>query len=61
MTSLSSDDRNLVHLSDEELAKAWSLWFTLAQATNDGDPPYTHGVFVNYTNEDLKAWSEDPG
>ena len=25
---------------------AWDLWFDLAQATNDFDPPYTHGVFM---------------
>ena len=45
MQMLSDDDRDLQGLSDEELALAWDLWFDLAQATNDDDPPYTHGVF----------------
>lgn len=45
MPALSDDDVNLVELSDEELALAWDLWFDLAQATNDDDPPYSHGVF----------------
>jgi hypothetical protein len=45
MQMLSDDDLNLGELSDEELAQAWDLWFDLAQATNDADPPYTHGVF----------------
>jgi hypothetical protein len=43
---LSEDDRNLREMTDEELARAWDLWFDLAQSTNDSDPPYTHGVFV---------------
>jgi hypothetical protein len=50
MQMLSEDDinlRDLSDLSDEELALAWDLWFDLAQATNDWDPPYSHGVFVN--------------
>ena len=45
MPALSDDDLNLAGLSDEELVLAWDLWFDLAQTTNDGDPPYTHGVF----------------
>lgn len=45
MQMLSEDDRDLQGLSDHELALAWDLWFDLAQATNDADPPYTHGVF----------------
>ena len=45
MQMLSDDDTNLDGLSEEELALAWDLWFDLAQATNDDDPPYTHGVF----------------
>lgn len=49
MSSLSEDDLNLRDLSDEELALAWDLWFDLAQATNDEDPPYTHGVFQLFT------------
>ena len=47
MQRLSDDDVNLRELSDEELDAAWDLWFDLAQVTNDSDPPYSHGVFVN--------------
>lgn len=47
MPTLSDDDVNLRGLSLEELAAAWDLWFDLAQTTNDSDPPYEHGVFVN--------------
>jgi hypothetical protein len=43
---LSDDDLNLSELTDEELDRAWDLWFDLAQTTNEWDPPYTHGVFV---------------
>jgi hypothetical protein len=46
MDNLSEDDLNLKDMTPEELAAAWDLWFDLAQATNDFDPPYTHGVFV---------------
>jgi hypothetical protein len=46
MELLSEDDLNLKDMTPEELDKAWDLWFDLAQATNDFDPPYTHGVFV---------------
>jgi hypothetical protein len=46
MNLLSDDDLDLAEMSDEELAAAWDLWFDLAQATNDYDPPWTHGVFV---------------
>ena len=46
MSMLSEDDLNLSELTDEELARAWDLWFDLAQTTNEWDPPYTHGVFV---------------
>ena len=45
MTQLSEDDGDLAGLTDQELARAWDLWFDLAQTTNDDDPPYTHGVF----------------
>ena len=45
MQMLSDDDLDLSDLSGDELALAWDLWFDLAQATNDADPPYTHGVF----------------
>jgi hypothetical protein len=46
MKMLSEDDLDLAEMSDEELAAAWDLWFDLAQATNDHDPYWTHGVFV---------------
>jgi hypothetical protein len=46
MELLSEDDLNLKNMTPEELDLAWDLWFDLAQATNDFDPPYTHGVFV---------------
>jgi hypothetical protein len=46
MEMLSDDDLNLRQMTPEELDLAWDLWFDLAQATNDFDPPYTHGVFV---------------
>jgi hypothetical protein len=46
MELLSEDDLNLKDMTPEELDLAWDLWFDLAQATNDFDPPWTHGVFV---------------
>ena len=46
MELLSEDDLNLKDMTWEELNRAWDLWFDLAQATNDFDPPYEHGVFV---------------
>ena len=46
MPMLSEDDLNLGELTDDELARAWDLWFDLAQATNEWDPPYAHGVFM---------------
>jgi hypothetical protein len=49
MPMLSDDDLNLRDLSDEELDRAWDLWFDLAQVTNDADPAHTHGVFVRAT------------
>jgi hypothetical protein len=42
-------DLNLRDLSDEELERAWDLWFDLAQITNDADPAHTHGVFIRAT------------
>lgn len=45
MSMLSDDDLDIRNLSDEALARAWDLWFDLAQATNDSDPAHTHGVF----------------
>jgi hypothetical protein len=58
MKMLSDDDLNLKEMSDEELAAAWDLWFDLAQATNDSDPPYTHGVFVNLGWQDVALADE---
>lgn len=49
MPMLSDDDVNLGEMSDEELEAAWDLWFDLAQATNESDPPYTHGAMA-YTS-----------
>ncbi len=46
MEMLGDDDLNLREMTPEELDLAWDLWFDLAQATNDFDPPHTHGVFV---------------
>jgi hypothetical protein len=46
MEMLGEDDLNLKDMTPEELDLAWDLWFDLAQATNDFDPPWTHGVFV---------------
>ena len=46
MHMLSDDDVNLGEMSDEELDAAWDLWFDLAQATNESDPPYTHGALA---------------
>lgn len=46
MEMLSEDDLNLRQMTPEELDLAWDLWFDLAQATNEFDPPYSHGAFV---------------
>lgn len=46
MSMLSDDDLNLRELSDDELVRAWDLWFDLAQVTNASDPAYSHGVLV---------------
>ncbi len=46
MKLLSEDDLDIATLDDAELERAWDLWFDLAQATNDDDPPYAHGVLV---------------
>ena len=56
MKLLSDDDLDLAGMSDEELAAAWDLWFDLAQATNDDDPPWTHGVFVG-----IREWPPAAG
>jgi hypothetical protein len=56
MPMLSEDDLNLDELTDEELDRAWDLWFELAQATNEWDPPYSHGVLVDLvTTHPLQA------
>jgi hypothetical protein len=55
---LSEDDVNLRELSDEELERAWDLWFELAQTTNAWDPPYSHGVFVGIDARDDIRTSE---
>ena len=55
MQMLSEDDVNLRELSDEQLDLAGDLWFDLAQATNDWDPPYSHGVFVNLESAKVAA------
>lgn len=47
MPMLSEDDLNLKELTDEELDRAWDLWFDLAQSTNEWDPLYSHGVLVD--------------
>lgn len=54
MQMLSEDDRNLREMTADELARAWDLWFDIAQTTNDSDPPYTHGVFVARRLHSLK-------
>ena len=59
MEMLSDDDLNLRDLTDEELERAWDLWFELAQATNDWDPPYSHGVFVEPAGRDAAAPNDE--
>ena len=51
MQMLSEDDLNLRDMTQEELERAWDLWFDLAQHTNDADPAYTHGVFLFLNDE----------
>ena len=60
MKMLSEDDLNLKALDDEELARAWDLWFNLAQSTNASDPPYTHGVFAAVSSHSLSPRSRSP-
>ena len=55
MQLLSEDDLNLKDMTDEELERAWDLWFELAQSTNDFDPPYTHGVFAGLGTNDVSG------
>lgn len=61
MNLLSDDDLDLRGLSEDELAKAWDLWFDLAQHTNDHDPPCTHGVFTWLRREDLETLARPAG
>ena len=61
MQMLSEDDVNLGGLSAEELDAAWDLWFDLAQTTNDSDPMYSHGVFVNAVTDVSGERSVDDG
>ena len=56
MEMLSEDQRNIRNMTPEELDLAWDLWFDLAQATNEDDPPYSHGVLVGIEKTDL--WRE---
>ena len=60
MPMLSEDDLNLSELTDDELDRAWDLWFDLAQTTNEWDPPYTHGVFVGIKREEEEDAPEGP-
>jgi len=60
MDMLSEDDLNLGEMTDEELARAWDLWFDLAQTTNESDPPYTHGVFVGAEADTVASASSRP-
>lgn len=60
MRMLSDDDLNLHALNDDELARAWDLWFNLAQATNASDPAYTHGVFEATSNRSRALRSRTP-
>lgn len=50
---LSEEDLDLRNMTWEELIAYWNLWLLQAQATNDTDPPYTHGVFVDLTWDDV--------
>lgn len=55
---LSEDDLSLAGLSRAELDLAWDLWFELAQATNDADPPFAHGVLVGMVIEPAPTTDE---
>jgi len=52
MQMLSDDDSNLREMTADELARAWDLWFDLAQSTNADDPAFSHGVFVAIDTHD---------
>jgi hypothetical protein len=58
---LSEDDLDIADLSPQELDAAWDLWFDLAQATDQDDPPYSHGVLCGLRRDDLpRAFSTSP-
>ena len=61
MSMLSEDDLSLSDLSDDELVRAWDLWFDLAQVTNDWDPAYSHGVFVGVEEPSAAGPAVPPG
>ena len=61
MSMLSEDDLSLKDLSDDELVRAWDLWFDLAQVTNDWDPAYSHGVFVGVEEPSAAGPAVPPG
>lgn len=56
---LSEEDLDLRNLSWDELVAYWNQWLLQAQETNDFDPPYTHGVFVTLTWDDLPPGSRN--
>ncbi|MBI2829306.1 MAG: hypothetical protein HYX77_08565 [Acidobacteria bacterium] len=58
MAMLSEDDLNLREMSDAELERAWDLWFELAQATDEWDPPYEHGVFVGIEKKSSSTFAD---
>jgi len=58
---LSEEDLDLRNMSWEELVAYWNQWLLQAQATNDSDPPYTHGVIVTLTWDDLPPGSRSQG
>ncbi len=60
MELLSEDNLDLKDMTDEELGRAWDLWFDLAQTTNETDPPWTHGVFL-LCDLDSKTPHDGPG
>ena len=61
MSMLSDDDLSLRDLSDDELVRAWDLWFDLAQVTNDSDPAYAHGVFAGVEEQSCDLSPEGTG
>ena len=53
MHFFSEDDIDIRNMTDCELANAWWLWFTLAQNTNDSDPPFSHGCLGDISWEEI--------